>query len=185
MPLSMTTAPTIYLSPGRRLYVEGEDLQRVHGLSVAFSKSSGHGLLFLDVANDIFTEEPAFAFWKDFSRLYLSLFVATPNLDKQDFSKDTTPIEIPDEDLNRFLLTRPPMKGAEYVDKECLQGLWREIEAALYEEIHESGKSIADFFSTRHSNWSLLGRVCFKIGWALKMPVLSMLLQPVQGLFMR
>ncbi len=159
----MTTTPTIYLSPARRLYVEGEGLKKVHGLSAAFSKSSSHGLLFLDVANDIITEEPAFAFWKDFSRLYLSLFVATPDLDQQDISKDSVHIEIPDEDLNRLLLTRPPMKGGEYVDKECLQSLWREMEEALHEEIRESGKSAADFFLTRRSSWNLLGRVCFHL----------------------
>jgi len=155
--------PEIYLSPGRRLYLEGEDLEKNQNLAGAFLKSSGHGLLFLDVVHDILSEEPAFAFWKDFARLYLSLFAATPNLEKHDFSKDPIHIEIPDEDLNRFLLTVPPMKGAEYIDKGCLQGLWSEIEAALSEEINASGKNLADFFLSRHSNLSLLGRVCFHL----------------------
>lgn len=155
--------PVIFLSPGRRLYVEGEDLEKQPNLSAAFSKSSGCGLLFLDVTNDSFTEEPAFAFWKDFSRLYLSLFAATPNLQQQDLSKDPVHIDIPDQDLNRFLLTVPPMKGAEYVDKECLQGLWSEIETALREEIVTSGENTSDFFSSRHSSLSLLGRVCFHL----------------------
>lgn len=155
--------PEIYLSPSKRLYVEGDDLEKYHDLSVAFSKGSGHGLLFLDIVNDAFTEESAFAFWKDFSRLYLSLFAATPNLEKYVLSKDPIHIEIPDEDLHRFLLSVPPMKGTEYVDRECLQGLWNEIEAALSEEINASGKNVADFFSSRHSTLSLLGRVCFHL----------------------
>ncbi|MFA4888220.1 MAG: DEAD/DEAH box helicase [Candidatus Omnitrophota bacterium] len=155
--------PDIYISPSKRLYVEGRDLEKYQGLSAAFSKGPGHGLLFLDVANGVFTEEPAFAFWKDFSRLYLSLFAATPNLERHDLAKEPIHIEIPDEDLNRFLLTVPPMKGAEYADKECLQSLWNEIETALSEEIIASGKNVAEFFSWRHSNWSLLGRVCFHL----------------------
>lgn len=155
--------PAIYLSPCRQLYVEGEDLGRYPDLPTAFSKSSGHGLLFLDEASDTFTEEPVFAFWKDLARVYLSLFAATPDLERYDFSKGPLHIDIPDEDLNRFLLAAPPMKGAEYINKECLGGLWNEIEAALNQEIRESGKTVAGFFSSRHSNVSLLGRICFHL----------------------
>ena len=155
--------PVIYLSSSGRLYVEGEDLEKHQSLSAAFLKGSGHGLLFLDMVNDALTEEPAFAFWKDFSRLYLSFFAATPNLEHQNLSKDPIHIDLSDEDLNRFLLTVPPMKGAEYVNKECLESLWHDIESALREEIITSGKNISDFFSLRHSNWSLLGRICFHL----------------------
>ncbi len=155
--------PAIYLSPGRRLCVEGEDLEKHKDLAAAFSRGAGHGLLFLDTAKESFTEEPAFAFWKDFARGYLSLFSATPGLDQHDFSKDRIHVAIPGDDLGHFLLTAPPMKGAEYIDKECLQNLWHETEAALNEEISGHGKGVADFFLTRHSNWNLLGRVCFHL----------------------
>ncbi len=155
--------PEIYLSPGKRLYVEGNDIEKYPGLTASFSKGSGPGLLYLDAVNDAFTEEPAFAFWKDLARLYLSLFAATPNLDKYDFSKDPIHIDIPSEDCNRLLLIIPPMKGAEYVNQELLQILWHEIETALHEEIKTSGKSVEDFFLSRHSNVSLLGRICFHL----------------------
>ena len=157
------TMPEIYCSPRRRLYIEGKDLEKHQDLSNSFSRSSGQGLLFLDTANNVFTEEPAFAFWKDFTRLYISLFAATSDLEQRDLSKDPVHITIPDEDLNRFLLTVPPMKGTEYCDKECFQSLWRDIEAVLHDEIKLSGKNIADFFSSRHSGWGLLGRVCFHL----------------------
>ena len=49
--------PEIYLSPNRRLYVEGKDLDKYPEIATVFSKGSGHGLLFLDTANDAFTEE--------------------------------------------------------------------------------------------------------------------------------
>ena len=155
--------PEIYCSPHQRLYVEGIDLEKYQGLSQAFSKSSGYGLLFLDIANGIFTEEAAFAFWKDFVRMYISLFTATPDLEQRDLSKNPVHISISNEDLDRLVLTLPPMKGAEYCNKECFQSLWQDVEAALHEEISASGKNVADFFSLRHSNWSLLGRVCFHL----------------------
>lgn len=155
--------PTIYLSPGRRLYVEGEGLEKHQNLARAFLISSGHGLLFLDIVDSLFTEEPAFAFWKDFARLYLSLFAATPDLEDHDLSKFPVKIDIPDDDCGRLLLTVPPMKGAEYVDKDCLQKLWNEMEAALREEIISSGKNVENFFALRHSSVNLLGRVCFHL----------------------
>ena len=155
--------PEIYCSPHKRLYIEGSDLEKHPDLSKAFSKGSGHGLLFLDIANNLFTEEPAFAFWKDFTRTYISLFTAIPDLEGRDISKNQISLDIPDEELSRFVLTVPPMKGAEYCDKECLLGLWRDIEAALREEIIFSKKNIADFFVSRHSSWSLLGRICFHL----------------------
>ncbi len=155
--------PSIYLSPGLRLYVEGEDLEQYHALAAAFSKGSGNGLLYLDTASGVFTEEPAFAFWKDFIRRYLALFSATPNIEKHDFSHQNIHIEMSENEAQHFLLTVPPMKGAEYVDQRCLQNLWDEIATALSGEISSSGKSVEEFFISRHSNWNLLGRVCFHL----------------------
>ncbi|MBF0593547.1 MAG: DEAD/DEAH box helicase [Candidatus Omnitrophica bacterium] len=153
----------LYCSPGKRLYIEGDELVKSPELLTAFSKSSGHGLLALDAAHDAFTEEPSFAFWKDVARLYLSLFAATPDLGQRDLSASPIRISIPESDLARFLLTLPPMKGAEYCDAECFQGVWFDIEDALQEEILSSGLSPADFFEARHSGVSILGRVCFHL----------------------
>lgn len=155
--------PEIYCSPHKRLYIEGSDLEKYQDLSNAFSKSSGHGLLFLDIAQYAFTEDPVFVFWKDFARFYISLFTATPDLEGHDFLKNPISIEISDEELDRLALTVPPMKGFEYCDKDAIQFLWREMEVALHLEISTSGKNIADFFASRHSSWSLLGRICFHL----------------------
>jgi non-specific serine/threonine protein kinase len=155
--------PGIVVSPHQRLYLEGEDLDQFKELESSFKRGSGHGLLYLDIAAGEFSEEASFAYWKDFSRLYLSLFSATPNLDRHDLTQDPIEIELPREDMGRFLLTVPPMKGAEYVDQECLLSLWSQLEEALRVEIQEFGKDIPSFFTARHSGWSLLGRVCFHL----------------------
>lgn len=155
--------PSLSLSPHHKLYLEGDDLETRPDLTRAFNRGSGHGLLFLDVASDSATEQDAFAYWKDFARLYLSLFAATPNLEGRDLSKEPISIELPVEDLNQILLTAPPMKGAEYLDAGSLRSLWREMEIALGLEISEFGGNIPSFFSARHSSWTLLGRVCFHL----------------------
>ncbi|MBF0216328.1 MAG: DEAD/DEAH box helicase [Candidatus Omnitrophica bacterium] len=155
--------PAIYLSPGRRLYVEGDDLWLYKELAAAFSKGSGHGLLYLDGAGGSYTEDPAFAFWKDFARRYLSLFSATPDMDTPGAFDRHALVELPDEDLGQFFRMVPPMKGAEYVDEECLLDLWDEIGTALRAEITDFGKGPAEFMAARHSDWHLVGRVCFHL----------------------
>ena len=161
--IAATPIPTIALSPGGRLFIDGEDLRIFGELAKAFQAGSGAGLLHLDLATDAVTEDPAFAYWKDFARLYLSLFAATPNLEKRDLKNDPVKFDLQPDDLNRFLAMVPPMKGAEYVDVVALARLWNEIGSALHSDILNSGKDISEYFANRHSTLNLLGRVCFHL----------------------
>ncbi len=155
--------PSIVLSPSLRLFIEGKDLNRHETLTKAFQAGSGFGLLFLDGSIDAVTEDPGFSYWKDFTRLYLSLFSATPDLDQRDFREDPVKVDLPREDLERFLLTVPPMKGAEYVNDEALLTLWKSIELALHSNIEKEKWDVASYFMTQHSGLNLLGRVCFHL----------------------
>ncbi len=155
--------PAIALSPNRHLFIEGAEAKPHEALRSAFQSSSGYGLLFLDESSDAFTEDPAFAYWKDIARLYLSLFASTPDLDNRDLNRDTVDIELRQDDLSRLLLTAPPMKGAEYIDEESLRSLWSDIATALHSEIRDSGLSVADYFSSKHAQLNLVGRVCFHL----------------------
>lgn len=153
----------IALSPSYRLYVDGENVDEYAELRNAFTEGSGSGLLYLDRSTDAITEDPAFAFWKDFSRLYLSLFSATPNLEKREIKIDPVKIDLHRDDLSRFLIMAPPMKGAEYINEDSLTFLWGEIGATLQSEILISSKGVVDYFENRHSSVNLLGRVCFHL----------------------
>jgi len=155
--------PIIALSPSGRLYVEVEDLGKYRELVEAFTKGSGTGLLYLDVATEAITEDPAFAYWKDFARHYLSSFAATANLEKRDLKKEPVKIDLNSNDLIRFLAVVPSVKGAEYVSEETLTSLWHEIGSELQNDILSSGKEISDYFTSRHSALNLLGRVCFHL----------------------
>lgn len=153
----------IALSPNYRLYIENENADEFSELTRAFTESSGSGLLYLDRTTDSITEDPAFAYWKDFSRLYLSLFTATPNLEKRDLKNEAVKIDLHPDDLSRLLVMAPPMKGAEYINQDSLTFLWGEIGATLQSELLKSGKNISDYFASRHSSVNLLGRVCFHL----------------------
>ncbi|MDH4468347.1 MAG: DEAD/DEAH box helicase [Bacteriovoracaceae bacterium] len=161
----------IFVSPSKRLFIESSELEALDDLMAYFAKGSGHGLLALDTwADRVAVENETFAYWKDFARLYLSLFSSLPNLEQIDLKKNPPSIEFPKDDLNQFLAVAPMTKGSEYLDKECLQFLWQELELALVEEIIDSGKNISEYFSSTHSTLNLLGRVCFHLAENKKSP---------------
>ena len=157
----------ICCSPSKHLYLSG-DTSLYPELASAFSAGSGSGLLFLDTASGAYTEEPLFAYWKDFARLYLALFTSQPDIEKHDFNRYVLPVELPAHDLIDLLLSRPPMKGAEYCDTECMTGLWAYLAVAFHHEIITSKKGISDFLAARHSGWSILGKVCFHLAESKK-----------------
>ena len=136
----------IVLSPKYRLYIEGEDQEKLLELNKAFAQGSAKGLLFLDTATDALTENPIFAYWKDFARLYLSLFTATVNLETRDLKNDPVKFDLHPDDISRFLATTPPMRGGEYINEESLSFLWDELGSTLQSEVLNSGKSISDYF---------------------------------------
>ncbi len=150
------------VSAQRRLVVVEEDIALEHVLRKAFTRGQGHGLLALDVVDNI-AHDDTVHYWKDFTRHYLALFAGTANLEGRNLKKYPVEIPIMPEDIEHFLLAVPPMVGAEYVNGQLLVSLWQEVEHALHAEILESGGDAAAFFAARHSRVSLLGRVCFHL----------------------
>ena len=154
----LTSHPiSLSLSPNKHLYLDGEDLEKFPTLIEAFKRGSGHGLLYLDAATEIASERDEFIYWKDFSRLYLALFAATPGLETYDFKSAPIKIALPSDDLARLLLTAPPMKGGEYINTESITKLWTELESALITEIIESKKTFRNIFQrgTAHGTCSV------------------------------
>ncbi|MBF0595705.1 MAG: DEAD/DEAH box helicase [Candidatus Omnitrophica bacterium] len=155
-------SPAICCSPSKHLYLSGNAFL-YPDLTSAFAVGSGNGLLFLDTASGAYTEEPLFAYWKDFARLYLSLLSAVPDIADHDLSGVPVELSLPEEDLENLLLSLPPMRGAEYCDRECLIGLWEYLSAAFHLETLKSKKRFPELLAARHSGSSLLGRVCFHL----------------------
>ncbi len=154
----------IIVSPNKTLHLEDEQSDDNINLFNVFSKGVGHGLLFLNTAhyfNKHLSEEESFIYWREFSKIYLSLFVIIQNLDTVDISK--IKVELPTDELNRFIKTAPLMKGVEYIDEECLISIWQQIEEALKIEIHEFDGLISEFFADRYPGWNLLGKICFHL----------------------
>lgn len=161
--LTVAPTPTIVLSPYSKLFIETEGQDDDSKLISTFKTGSGEGLLYLDSLTDHFVSQSDFSYWRDFVRLYLSLFASIQDLDKRDLVNNPVTIALPSVDLSRLKLTIPPMKGAEYINEDSLTVLWNAIGQALQSEILKSNKNISEFFEQRHSSLSLLGRVCFHL----------------------
>jgi len=153
--------PSLILSPELKLTLLDDEESACQELSRAFEKGSGHGLLALDTT--AVPDDDSFLFWKDFTRLYLSFISAIPDLASRDVSLETLDTQLTPEDLTSLLLAIPAMKGAEYVNEESLRFIWNEIKEALKIEILDYGQDLSAYFNSRHSEWTLQGRVCFHL----------------------
>ncbi|MFM0513165.1 hypothetical protein [Paraburkholderia sp. RL17-373-BIF-A] len=60
----------------------------------------------------------------------------------------------------------PPMTRGEYLTADELATLWREINAALIQELATTKVSLQDFFRLRHPAWNLVSRVHFNLAVA-------------------
>ncbi|HWE49378.1 MAG TPA: DEAD/DEAH box helicase [Bryobacteraceae bacterium] len=153
------------LTPHGRLSITAGDTER---LRKAFERGSGHGLLFLglDAAGDALP--PDLAWWREFGTRYVASFCTQQTGDEP---KSKAPVAAPArEELEKFALSAPPFTGAEYLTAAVLDSLWREIDAALDTELAESKSSVPEFLRSRHSAWSLVGRVHFNLAENRKDP---------------
>ena len=82
-------------------------------LKSAFTRGVGHGLLALDVADASLTADATITYWRNFTRRYLALVAAEPELEVRDLTEAPFSIPLHDDDIAQWLLTLPPMVGLE------------------------------------------------------------------------
>ncbi len=78
-------------------------------------------------------------------------------------SADNTTVAQPGGgELTRWLLTLPPMLGAEYVCEDVLRAIWAELDNWVQEKI-ASGGGLKSFLQKWAPKWHQVGRVCFHL----------------------
>jgi non-specific serine/threonine protein kinase len=126
-------------------------------LAAVFAQGAGHGLLHLGAAEVTTALPPLWAFWRDFAARFVTALTATPE-------DGEIAVAAPDAlPLETLCLDAPPMTGAEYLTPEIFLGLWAGIEAAVKQELADSGGSLPDFLKAKHPAWNLVGRVHFNL----------------------
>ncbi|MBF0289983.1 MAG: DEAD/DEAH box helicase [SAR324 cluster bacterium] len=99
-----------------------------------------------------------FRFWHELACQYMTIRCHSPDGEK------LSPIDPLDETkAEHFLMSAPPMKGAEYLSVSVLQNLWRELDEWLCQEVEKNFNGLAAFLKARASHWHQVGRVCFHL----------------------
>lgn len=140
------------------------DATRFARLKQAIHQSNGDGLFELAVQQ--FADEtvpllaPGVRFWQGFSVRFLKQVCSGPDGDTE--SHDET-AQLTDAELTSLILNVPPVRGAEYIEREVLANLWKELHEWLRDQLQQRDLSLSDFLQERIPQWHQVGRVCFHL----------------------
>lgn len=152
------------LTPQGSLLIDGDKMASSpgEGLTEAFAKGSGSGLLYLGVNRIDHPLPPAFTWWRAFASRYVTaLCLHATDLGETLSVPDIT---APDEIQMAELAQRAPMMvGAEYLTPDVLHALWNEIAEAAAVSVAAAGCDLQSFLRGHNPAWNLVGRVCFNL----------------------
>jgi SNF2 family DNA or RNA helicase len=136
--------------------------QRSEGtLHAAFEKGEAAGLMALAGIGPSSGADASELFWKSVLDEFLRRLCQCAG-----------EVDIPepgDADLAGWVLNCPPMRGAEYLTKDVLLGIWRRLTAWTAAEI-EAGGGMGAFLKTHAPAWSRVGRVTLHLAENRKDP---------------
>jgi SNF2-related domain/SNF2 Helicase protein/Helicase conserved C-terminal domain len=133
---------------------DGPAGKRIH---TAFADGPARGLLHLATAELQASLTPAFAYARDFARLYLTRLCQTP-ADPE--TGVIASIAAPsDTELGFLVLQAPPMQGCEYLAPSVLSHWWQELDSFVRDEIKHHPGGLQAYLSDKNPQWRLVGRV--------------------------
>ncbi len=156
---------TLALSPhGRVTLVASDDAPELapelaQRLTTAFAIGSGHGLLQVGGAEIGQPLPPTLSYWRELGTRYVTALCTRP-------AADTAHSPVPPPtiaELETFALGAPAMPGAEYVNAQLLDALWREIDTAFALRQMETHATTEDLVKQLNAAWNLVGRVHFNL----------------------
>ncbi|HZA49091.1 MAG TPA: DEAD/DEAH box helicase [Myxococcaceae bacterium] len=160
-------AISIALSPLGHLYLESAGPDEVvpeapaaKRIARAFERGTGAGLFHLGAVEVAIPLPPAFAFWRDFGRSFVTALCGVPDLEEK---RDAVELAAPPEEIAALVRSAPPMQGGEYLRAEVLEALWAEMLAAFRAEIREADGTVQKLLSKKNAAWHLVGRVHFHL----------------------
>jgi len=125
-------------------------------IRAAFERGHAAGLLHLGAGEARTVLPPAFAFWRDFGRAFITALCALPDLEERRERADPGPRA---GEIERLAAAAPPMPGGEYLSVEILRVLWEAVLAAWRAEIARVGGTVQEWLATQDPAWSVVGRV--------------------------
>ncbi|HEX5437983.1 MAG TPA: DEAD/DEAH box helicase [Gemmatimonadaceae bacterium] len=158
---------SLALSPQGHVYLEAHppegsvvDACVLETLRSAFERGPGAGLLRLGAMELRAPLPPTLAYWRDFSRQFLTRLCGLIGSGEQ-VHIDRVP---PSPGLLESLAAgAPPMTGVEYLSPDALDAIWIDLSRTLLREATERGAGIQDYLVTLDPAWRLVGRVCLHL----------------------
>ncbi len=126
----------------------------------SFSVSTAAGLVHL-AGKELSTHlAPAFDWWREFGRLYLTKLCHIPELEYHP-EFHLPPPDAPE--LEQFCGHAPPMDGIEFVRPELLASIWLSIDEFVRDEIKTFKGTSQEYLMKINPAWRLVGRVTFHL----------------------
>jgi non-specific serine/threonine protein kinase len=157
---------TLLVSPAGRLRLAESpeapplDPGPAEAIRAGFARSTAAGLFHLGAAEVATPLPPAFAFFRDFARLFVTRLCAIGDLEEQ---RAQVAVPVPPGVLDRLAGEVPPLAGAEYVDQARLEAWWAELETFFREEAGRHRGSVQSYLLQKSPVWNLVGRVYFHL----------------------
>ncbi len=136
------------------------DAAQARAISRAFASGQAEGLFQLAARHQGEALTASLAFWRDYAAAYLAALCHVPE------GTSSRPEAIPpleESRLAEFLHGAPPMRGAEYLGREVLVGIWQDLDAHLRDRIESAGQGVPAFLKETAPLWHQVGRVCFHL----------------------
>ncbi len=130
----------------------------------AFRSGRGHGVLQLgagELGSDL---HPTLSYWREIGQALVGRVCGAldPTRENSLAVADLTP-DLSSDEIETYLQSVPPMRGAEFITPALLHELWNEIGRALAHESARFETGVRGYLEAQSSVWNVVGRVCFHL----------------------
>jgi superfamily II DNA or RNA helicase len=167
MPEAVETPSDLCLTPhGLLLVQEAEppspwpDVETGRRVAAAFATSPAHGLLHLGMRELNATLPAAAAWWREWSRRFLTQLCHLPDLEQAREINLPAPSEA---ELCAVIETAPPMRGGEYLNGDLLAKFWSDLNELARAEAARHPSGAVGWLRESHPLWRMVGRVTFHL----------------------
>jgi superfamily II DNA or RNA helicase len=128
----------------------------------AFRIGRGHGVLQLAAGELGCDLHPTLSYWREIGQVLIARVCGA--FDPTDPTHSTSLVpELASDEMEAFLQSVPPMRGAEFITPALLLDLWNETGQALALEAVSFKEGIKSYLEEQNSVWHVVGRVCFHL----------------------
>ncbi len=128
-------------------------------IDAVFARSIADGLIALAAKDDTAGLSPVLSYWRAFTCRYLA---ARCRIEQTDPAHPCPIAALDEQQVGSLLDGAPPMRGAEYLSPQVLNGIWFWLDDWVCVQIrHQRG--LGSFLAQNAPRWHQIGRVCFHL----------------------